>query len=247
MKTSLGRFQEAFVEALYQRSPPGLQGLTEQAGFSVYRNTVLKGCTDALCDNFPSVERLVGTDWLRGAATIHAQQTPPNDARLVLYGEDFADFLDAFEPARELPYLAGVARLDRLWLEAYTAPQEPALQWSDLAGMTASDLAPCHLHPAPARAGAGSTNSRSTASGATTAKRCHCPKSCPGTLKARCWSAMPRASPGRHWTWAVAPSSMPAPAVMTSIRHRPWRSGRKPTSTSRYCWATCSAPPCSNR
>lgn len=147
MKTSLGSFQEAFVEALYQRSPPGLQGLTEQAGFSVYRNTVLKGCTDALCDNFPSVERLVGTDWLRGAAAIHAQQTPPKDARLVLYGEDFADFLDAFEPARELPYLADVARLDRLWLEAYTAPQEPALQWSDLAGMTASDLAPCHLQP----------------------------------------------------------------------------------------------------
>lgn len=147
MKTSLGAFQDAFVQALYQPQATPLPALTEQAGFNVYRNTVLKGCIDALCDNFPSVDRLVGTDWLRAAASIHARQTPPTDARLIFYGEHFADFLDAFEPARELPYLADVARLDRLWLEAFSAPQEPALQLPSLAGMTASDLAACNLQP----------------------------------------------------------------------------------------------------
>lgn len=147
MKTSLGAFQDAFVQALYQPQATPLPALTEQAGFNVYRNTVLKGCIDALCDNFPSVDRLVGTDWLRAAAAIHARQTPPTDARLIFYGEHFADFLDAFEPARELPYLADVARLDRLWLEAFSAPQEPALQLPSLAGMTASDLAACKLQP----------------------------------------------------------------------------------------------------
>lgn len=147
MKVCLGAFQDAFVEALYQRPAEPLQAVAEQAGFGVYRNTVLKGCIDALCDNFPSVERLVGTDWLRAAAAIHARETPPNDARLVFYGEHFADFLDAFEPARPMPYLADVARLDRLWLEAFSAPQEAALQLSSLAGMTASDLAACRLQP----------------------------------------------------------------------------------------------------
>lgn len=147
MKTTLGAFQDAFVEALYQHPAAPLQAITEQVGFGVYRNTVLKGCIDALCDNFPSIERLVGTDWLRAAAAIHARETPPKDGRLVFYGEHFADFLDAFEPARPMPYLSDVARLDRLWLEAFTAPQEPALQLPSLAGMTASDLATCHLQP----------------------------------------------------------------------------------------------------
>jgi len=48
MKTTLGVFQDAFVEALYQRPAAELQAVTEQAGFGVYRNTVLKGCIDAL-------------------------------------------------------------------------------------------------------------------------------------------------------------------------------------------------------
>lgn len=121
--------------------------MVEQAGFGVYRNTVLKGCIDALCDNFPAVERLVGSDWLRAAAAIHAHETPPGDARLVFYGEHFADFLAAFEPARELPYLADVARLDRRWIEAFAAPQEAILDLTRLAGMTASDLADGCLRP----------------------------------------------------------------------------------------------------
>lgn len=147
MKTSLGTFQDAFVEALYRRPAPALQGLTTQAAFEVYRNTVLKGCVDALCDNFPTVERLVGTDWIRAAAAIHARETPPDDARLVLYGESFADFLTTFEPARELPYLGAVARLDRLWTEVFVAPQEAMLDLASLAGMTASDLAAGYLEP----------------------------------------------------------------------------------------------------
>lgn len=147
MNTALGAFQDAFVEALYQRPAPTLQSLAAQPAFEVYRNTVLKGCVDALCDNFPTVERLVGSDWLRAAAAIHARETPPSDARLVFYGEGFADFLAAFEPARELVYLADVARLDRLWIEAFAALQEPLLELASLAGMTASDLARCQLQP----------------------------------------------------------------------------------------------------
>ncbi|MBV4491618.1 HvfC/BufC N-terminal domain-containing protein [Pseudomonas oryzicola] len=147
MKTALGAFQDAFVDALYQRAAPALQSVTVQAAFEVYRNTVFNSCVDALCDNFPTIERLVGTAWLRAAAAIHARETPPSDARLILYGEGFADFLEAFEPARELPYLGPVARLDRLWTEAFIAPAQALLELPSLAGMTTSDLAACHLAP----------------------------------------------------------------------------------------------------
>lgn len=38
------------------------------AGLAVYRNTVAKGRADALAGLFPTVERLVGSDWFRDAA-----------------------------------------------------------------------------------------------------------------------------------------------------------------------------------
>jgi hypothetical protein len=46
------------------------------ARFKVYRNTVLKGCVDALAANFPTVLRLVGEDWFRAAALIHVCAEP---------------------------------------------------------------------------------------------------------------------------------------------------------------------------
>ncbi len=127
----LADFQDDFLHALYSDSNGDL---ARQPGFRVYRNTVIKGCVDALQANFPTVERLVGEEWFRAAATIHARATPPTDARLLDYGRGFAGFLDTFEPARELPYLADVARLDRYWIESHTASDDAVLDATVIAG-----------------------------------------------------------------------------------------------------------------
>lgn len=145
-------FQAAFADALFAapHEPPGpLAALTAQPAFAVYRNTVMKGCVDALEANFPTVLRLVGRDWFRAAAAIHAAAEPPRDARLLFYGEGFAAFLETFEPARELPYLPGVAKLDRAWIEAHVAPDAATdLEW--LAGLPPPALATARVAPHPA-------------------------------------------------------------------------------------------------
>ncbi|OLS64955.1 HvfC/BufC N-terminal domain-containing protein [Pseudomonas putida] len=143
----LGEFQDAFVAALYQRPAPALLDLTAQPAFAVYRNTVLKGYVDALCANFPSVERLVGSDWMHAAASAYALASPPEDARLVLYGANFPAWLAALPNLVELPWLADVARLDHDWLSAFCAPDDPALDLAALTGITASDLANLNLMP----------------------------------------------------------------------------------------------------
>ncbi|MEE1926120.1 DNA-binding domain-containing protein [Pseudomonas sp. 148P] len=143
----LAQFQDAFVEALYQRPAPALADLSAQPAFTVYRNTVLKGCVDALCANFPALERLVGSPWLRAAASDYALRSPPTDARLVQYGAAFPAFLDELENLGEWPWLADVARLDHDWLTAFCAPDETALTLAALAGNTASDLANRCLQP----------------------------------------------------------------------------------------------------
>lgn len=63
------------------------------------------------------------------------------------YGEDFPAFLQRFEPARELPYLSGVAQLDRLWLELFSAVEQPVLALAALATKTPEQLARKTLVP----------------------------------------------------------------------------------------------------
>ena len=149
---SLWRFQADFGKALFERSPDGgappeLAELTRQPAFAVYRNTVMKGCVDALQANYPSVARLVGDEWFRAAAALYARANPPMQPMLVQYGEDFEQFLAAFEPANALPYLPGVARLDRFWTEAHIARDEASVDPRSLAALDSATLLHQSLRP----------------------------------------------------------------------------------------------------
>lgn len=138
MTTSLAAFQQGFVRALYGAPADDSRAaaVAAQPGFAVYRNTVIKSCVDALQANFPTVQRLVGADWFREAAAIYARSAPPEDARLLFYGATFPAFLEAFEPASKLAYLSGVARLDRLWIEAHVASDDIALTAAEVASLS---------------------------------------------------------------------------------------------------------------
>lgn len=147
MNLSLSGFQDAFISALYGTDPSALPSLVHQAGFMVYRNTVMKGASDALLANFPTVERLVGPEWLRAAASVYLQSHPPSDARLLFYGADFAHFLDHFEPARQMPYLGNVARLDRFWIEAHSAAEQANTGLAELTRIEPLALLGLYLEP----------------------------------------------------------------------------------------------------
>jgi hypothetical protein len=107
----------------------------------------MKGCIDALQANYPAVARLVGEEWFRAAAAIHVRETLPSAPMLLDYGAGFAKFLARFEPAAKLPYLPGVARLDRLWTEVHGAPNEDVLDPAAVAGLAPDALAATVLHP----------------------------------------------------------------------------------------------------
>lgn len=150
MNTRLAQFQDDFARALLAPeagSSAALVALTCQPGFAVYRNTVMKGWIEALQANYPAVTQLVGDEWMRAAAAIYARAHPPQDARMLYYGENFAEFLAGFEPAAALPYLPDVARLDRYWTECHAAPDQPALDPDALASLAPDALAGAVLHP----------------------------------------------------------------------------------------------------
>ena len=147
---ALARFQDAFAHALLapDAEPDAeVAALAAQPAFSVYRNTVMKGCIDALQANYPAVARLVGDEWFRAAASIHVRAALPIDPTLMRYGAAFAEFLAGFEPAAELSYLPGVAQLDRYWVEAHAAADDEVLDPATLAGLAPDTLAAARLHP----------------------------------------------------------------------------------------------------
>jgi hypothetical protein len=141
-------FQDAFVAALAGEasalSPwldPAQAETGDHAGLSVYRNTIAKGCVDALAANFPTVLSMVGEDWFRAAAALFAREAPPTSAALLDYGADFPVWLERFPHAQDLPYLVGIAHLDRLWNEALFAAEAPALTAEALSALAPEALA----------------------------------------------------------------------------------------------------------
>ena len=114
-------------------------GLAPRQRLSIYRNTMLATLSNALRLSFPAVHRLVGLDFFEGAAQIFALQQPPLCADLNAYGAEFPDFLQRFEPAATLAYLADVARLEWAVNSALHAPDVQALDMSALAVVAPSD------------------------------------------------------------------------------------------------------------
>jgi hypothetical protein len=132
------QFSRAMLET--RLAPP--PGLAPARRFSVHRNNLYASLTDALRARYPATLRLVGEDFFQGAASLFIEVSPPSTPVLIEYGEAFPAFLESFEPARGLPYLADVARLE--WL------RHAAFHAADRAPLTALGLAAVP----PERAGA---------------------------------------------------------------------------------------------
>jgi len=116
-------------------------GLASAARLQLHRNNTLIGLTEALHTSFPVVARLVGNRFFDFAADRFIRDTPPHAPRLADYGGEFPAFLAGFEPARSLPYLPDVARLEWAVNLAYNASDETPLAPAALVGL-APDLYP---------------------------------------------------------------------------------------------------------
>ena len=135
--------EAGFAAALLAAAAPAPAGLhcwngsDPAARFAVHRNNVLASLIDALADTFPVVQALVGEPFFRSMAARYVQCDPPRTPVLVAWGDTFADFVADFEPARPVPYLADVARLESARVRAFHAADAPAVPERELAGAMA--------------------------------------------------------------------------------------------------------------
>jgi hypothetical protein len=129
----LATFQLAFAGALSRTSRRG--ALERQPGLAVYRNNVAVGLIDALRAAYPVTAEILGGDAFDALAHDFARAHPPTGPVLLDYGAGFATFLSAQPWTSELPYLAGVAELERLATESHLAADLPPLALADLAAL----------------------------------------------------------------------------------------------------------------
>jgi hypothetical protein len=138
------RFEAAiasFAAALADPAAPipnftvGRRGVPDVRRFAVYRNNVAVGLIGALEARFPVTRRLVGEEFFRATARAFVFARKPPTPLIIHYGRDFPEFVEAFAPARDIPYLGEVARLEDAWIEAYHAAEASPLTLNDLASV----------------------------------------------------------------------------------------------------------------
>jgi Putative DNA-binding domain len=134
---------EAFARALLDgrlAPPAGLRawnGSDPAPRFAVYRNNVLVSLSQALAAGFPVTRELVGGEFFDAMAREYVMLEPPTSPVLVEYGDGFAGFIERFPPAGGVPYLADVARLERMRVRAHHAPDAPLLASETLQALMA--------------------------------------------------------------------------------------------------------------
>lgn len=139
----LAAFQQDFLRRIDDPA-------TVRDGLAVYRNTSLLGAIAAIADNFPTVAQVIGSEAMAAVATEFVEACPPRSPILAGYGAEFPCWLEAHPLAEDLPYLSGIAEIDRLRVEAHLAADAPEFGLEDMVRLTAEEWARCRvtLHPA---------------------------------------------------------------------------------------------------
>ena len=128
----------------------GTAGKAAAKRYNVYRNNVTVSLIDTLAGVYPAVQRITGVEFFRAMARFHIRETPPTSPLLFEYGRDFPTFIERYEYAQSMPWLADTARIERAWLDAYHAADERPLTASDLPSVSTGRLGNLVFAPHPA-------------------------------------------------------------------------------------------------
>jgi hypothetical protein len=117
--------------------------------YNVHRNNVVAGLIEVLEARHPVLRRLVGEDFFKAMARLYVDADPPRSPVLAEFGGGLADFVAGFGPARDLVYLADVARLEWRQHAAYHAADALPVGAADLATVAAASVPRLRLtlHP----------------------------------------------------------------------------------------------------
>ncbi len=140
-------FEALFAAALLDSKQPIPPGITAPNAavptrrFAVHRNNVVAGLVKALRTRVPAVEKIVGEEFFAAMARAFVVEQPPRTPLLATYGDEFAAFIAAFEPAQDIasvrlfPADPSPPRLARRPTRSHSRPCPEALDRSSCASV----------------------------------------------------------------------------------------------------------------
>jgi hypothetical protein len=153
---SLSDLQRGFVAATLFGDRAALAALGVAGGsldaaarVAIYRNNVFANYRKALSATFPVVRALVGRSFFGAMVEAFVRAHPSRRGDVNRFGGDLPRFLAGYAPARRLPYLPDVARLEWALDQAAIAPDAPRLDLGALAAVAPERLGALRLrlHP----------------------------------------------------------------------------------------------------
>ncbi len=118
-----------------KRSAPAL---TPATGLAIYRHAYRARLQEALADDFPAVQAVLGAELFARLTTDYIRLHPPRDATLNRYGERLPQFVAAWRGRLSARVVATeLARLEWALVEAIHAPRQAPIAALDLASLPA--------------------------------------------------------------------------------------------------------------
>ncbi len=115
----------------------------------IYANMYFYRLHDALKEDFSAVRAILSADGFHNLVTDYLIAHPPSHYSLRYAGARLPDFLRHYAAARDWPYLADVATLEWAILDAFDAPDAPALAADTLAAVPPERWPDLRLQLAP--------------------------------------------------------------------------------------------------
>jgi hypothetical protein len=158
MTLALHDLQAAMAAYLVSGDSAGIIGsivgdsIPAAARLRIHRHHLHDSVAAALGSTFSTVQQLVGEAFFREMARAFITEELPTQPVLSEYGQGFSDFIEKYQPARGLPYLADVARLDWALNIAFHSPAVLPLTAADLAAIPVEQLPSYKVGLAPGTA-----------------------------------------------------------------------------------------------
>lgn len=151
---AIDEIQQSFANALFDsgKTDEVLAALASggEHGLGLYRGNLSATWDKALSAAYPVVRQLVGEEFFSALSRVYGKAHPSQDADLNSFGDQLPNFIEAFAPLVDYPYLPDMARLEWALHRAHYASDVDAVNAAQLASLTAAQLDAAHfsLHPA---------------------------------------------------------------------------------------------------
>lgn len=137
---------EGFRGGLFLDPPSG----TAARRWEIYRNAYLIRLVEAIDNDYPAIARITGPTPFHALCHRYLTAFPPHSHDIGRAGQRLAEYLPRDPVTMDLPFLPELARFEWALAEAIGAPDAEPLHWSDLAGLSAEQLADSSLRLSPA-------------------------------------------------------------------------------------------------